>query len=96
MSYACGAYTIYFTYMIARNHSPYYIKYKFSKNKKCYDSLLIVTKFFFLKTETQITFNSQYCSFYMFQNNVEIIVPVNYRMCIMYILRSKYVYILLI
>ena len=50
--------TLYLTYMMARNHSTYYINSKFSKNKKRTGSL--VTKFIFLKTKTKITCNSQY------------------------------------
>ena len=65
MSYVCGAYTIYFAYMMGKNHSTYYIKSRFSSNKKRNDSL--VTKFIFLKTKTQIICNSQYCSSHMFQ-----------------------------
>ena len=65
ISYVCGAYTIYFAYMMAKNHSTYYIKIRFSKNKKRNDSL--VTKFIFLKTKIQITCNSQNCKTYMFQ-----------------------------
>ena len=51
--------------MMARNHSTYYVKSRFSKNEKRNDSQ--ITKFSFLKTKTQITCNPQYCSSYMFQ-----------------------------
>ena len=62
--YGCGAYTIYFAYMIAKYYSTNYIKSGFIKNEKRNDSL--VTKFIFLKNKIQITCNSQYCSTYMF------------------------------
>ena len=70
ISYVCGAYTIYFAYIMSKNYSTYYIKTKFSKNKKRNDSLM--KKFIFLKTGTQITCNSRYCSSFMFQINCRV------------------------
>ena len=64
MSYVCGPYVIYFAYMMSKNHSTYYIKSRFNKNKKRNDTL--VTKFIFLKTKIEIRCNLKYCSGYMF------------------------------
>ena len=65
LSYVCGAYVIYFAYMMGKNHSIYSIKSKFSKNRKRND--IYVTKFILIKTRTYITCNRRYCSSYMFQ-----------------------------
>ena len=56
---------LYFAYVMARNPSIYYIKSRFSTNKKRYDSLVI--KLIFSKTKSQITCNTQHYSSYIFQ-----------------------------
>ena len=45
-----AGHTLYFAYMMARNHCTYYIKSRFNNNKKRNDSL--VTKLIFSKYET--------------------------------------------
>ena len=72
---------------MAKNHSTYYIKSRFSKNKKRNDSL--VTKFIFLKTKTKnklhvihSTCNAQYSHLICFKLNVGNIVHINISTCV--------------
>ena len=63
-SYVCGAYVIYFAYMMSRNYSYLILKKKFTKNKRKNDS--IVSNFIYKITRTQIKCNSSFCPSYMF------------------------------
>ena len=66
-SYVCGAYTVYFSYMMCINRSVYEIKMKFSVNKKCNDKF--VRKFIMKLTGTSVKCNSEFCPAYMFMTN---------------------------
>ena len=63
-SYACGAYAIFLSTMMAGGNSLYKIRKTFGKNKKINDN--IVMQFVYKKTGTKKKCNSQYCPSYMF------------------------------
>ena len=63
-SYTCGAYAVYFSYLMSLGNTIYHIKGKFGKNRKNNDKF--VSKFIFKKTGTLKSCNPQYCSSYMF------------------------------
>ena len=63
-SYACGAYAIFFSSMMALGHSLYRLRKTFGKNKKNNDKIVI--QFVYKKTGTLKQCNSRYCPSYMF------------------------------
>lgn len=63
-SYVCGAYVIYFSYMMCHNYSIAFIRNKFTKNKEYNDE--IVSGFVYKISGIKHVCNSSYCPSYMF------------------------------
>ena len=63
-SYFCGAYVIYFSYMMCLDYSTGFIKNKFTNNKKNNDK--VVSRFVYKKSGIEHTCNSFFCPSYMF------------------------------
>ena len=66
-SYVCGAYVIYFSYMMCLNKSVYKIRQKFGKDKTSNDKF--VRRFIMKMTGTGIECNKEFCPAYMFMSD---------------------------